>query len=132
MKKTEYLTEKGKTVVDDYGIAHSSYLKDAIITQDDAIGELQIYEEIGAGKRILCVVDISNVKAVTREARVIFGSDEMYKRCKAVAMVARSPVSRMIGNFFLGLNKVPIPLQLFTDKIKAIEWLKGYADEKSG
>lgn len=40
-----------------------------------------------------------------------------------VALVAKSPVERMIANFFLGLNKPQVPVRMFTDPDKARAWL---------
>ena len=44
----------------------------------------------------------------------------------AQAIIVDSPVSRLIGSFFLGLNKPPFPTKLFTSEADAVEWLKGY------
>lgn len=44
----------------------------------------------------------------------------------AVALLVKSPMSRIIANFFLGLNKPAIPLRLFNNEAEAIEWLKGF------
>ncbi|MDH5682649.1 MAG: hypothetical protein OEZ36_13750 [Spirochaetota bacterium] len=34
-----------------------------------------------------------------------------------------SPISRVIGNFFLGLNRPLFPVKLFTEKNEASKWL---------
>ncbi len=43
--------------------------------------------------------------------------------------VISSPVSRVIGNFFMGLNKPISPTRLFTDPHKAIQWLHTFSDD---
>jgi hypothetical protein len=35
-----------------------------------------------------------------------------------------NPLSRVIGNFFLGLSKTAFPLRLFSDTDNAIAWLR--------
>ena len=40
-----------------------------------------------------------------------------------LAVLVASPVSRMIGNMFLGLAKPPYPTRLFTDEGEAVAWL---------
>ncbi len=48
----------------------------------------------------------------------------------AIAMLINSPGSRIIGNFFLGINKPSVPTKLFNEKNKAIEWLKQFVNNK--
>ena len=38
----------------------------------------------------------------------------------------RSPLTRAIGNFFLGLNKPLMPTRLFTSEEEALAWLKTF------
>jgi hypothetical protein len=40
-----------------------------------------------------------------------------------VALIAGNPVSRVIGNFFVGLNRPEIPTRLFGDEASAVAWL---------
>ena len=40
-----------------------------------------------------------------------------------LAVLVASPVSRMIGNMFLGLAKPPYPTRLFTDEGEAVAWV---------
>jgi len=41
----------------------------------------------------------------------------------------RSSIGRMMGNFFLGINKTVFPLRLFGEPEPAIEWLRGLGRE---
>lgn len=41
-----------------------------------------------------------------------------------VAFVATNPMSRVIGNFFIGLNRPTIPTRLFGDEESAVAWLQ--------
>lgn len=45
-----------------------------------------------------------------------------------MALLIGSPVSRMIGNFFLGINRLRVPVRLFSDEAEALEWLKRYLE----
>jgi hypothetical protein len=42
----------------------------------------------------------------------------------ALALIAGSPVTQMIANFFIGINRTTTPQQMFTDEGKAIAWLR--------
>ena len=44
----------------------------------------------------------------------------------AVALVVDTPVSRVLGNFYLGLSKPHIPSRLFNDEAEALDWLKRF------
>ncbi len=37
-----------------------------------------------------------------------------------------SPISSMIGNFFIRISKPLVPTKIFTDEAKAKEWLKQF------
>lgn len=80
--------------------------------------------QISGGTRRPLFIDIRRVRAVNREARELFGSEEASRWVTAVALLVGSPVSRVIGNFLLGLNKLGVPIQLFTSESSAIDWLK--------
>ena len=48
---------------------------------------------------------------------------------RATALLTSSPVSKTIGNFFMGLNKPLSPTRLFTNSDKAIQWLHTFSDD---
>ena len=86
--------------------------------------------KVSGGIKRPLLLDMSKIKSMDKDAR------DYYARCdkregseKAVALAVKSPVSRMIGNFFLGLNKSTIPTRLFTDDKKALEWLINHLDK---
>ena len=58
------------------------------------------------------------------DARAYYSSDEAARQTCGVALIVGSAVSRVIGNFFIGLNKPPYPTRLFTDEAEAIAWLQ--------
>jgi hypothetical protein len=72
------------------------------------------------------LVDLSNLKSMTREARLHFAGPETAKVESAAALLIRSPLTKAIGNFFMGLNKPIIPTRLFTSETDAIAWLRGF------
>ena len=72
------------------------------------------------------LVHMGNVLRVTREARDLFASDDYTKVAEQSALLVTSPVSRVVSNFFVGLNKPLYPLRVFTDENDAIAWLKGF------
>ena len=43
---------------------------------------------------------------------------------RAIALLAESPVTRMMANFFIGMRRMPVPIQMFTDRSEAVSWLQ--------
>jgi hypothetical protein len=72
------------------------------------------------------LVHMGNVRRVTKEARALFASDEYTKVAGQSALLVTSPVSRVISNFFVGLDKPIYPVRVFTNENKALDWLKGF------
>lgn len=70
--------------------------------------------------------DYLKVKNVTKEARDFMASKEGTKNIKAIAALINSPVGRIIGNFYIRISKPPFAFKIFTDKEKALEWLKQF------
>ena len=69
------------------------------------------------------LVVLENVQKVPRESREVFVGEKNIASSSSVALVVSSPVQRVIGNFFMGLNRPPIPAQLFSSEQDAVDWL---------
>ena len=74
--------------------------------------------------------DSRNITYFEKDARRYSSSEEGLKNLKAGAFLIDSKAHEIIGNFFLAFNKPKIPTKLFTNKEKAIEWLKQYRGEE--
>jgi hypothetical protein len=81
------------------------------------------------GRALPALINIINIKSISKEARDYYSSDATKEAESAVAMLLGSPVSRVIGNFFLGLNRSVVPTRLFTSELEAIQWLKGFLEK---
>ena len=114
----------------DDGIVRIVMLPDADMTQANVEADMATYSQAFAGQRRPVWADIRHVKSMSREARV-FITREARKYVMAAALVVESPLSRMIGNFFLGFNKPPFPVRLFTSGEKAEEWLQQFVKGSS-
>ena len=126
MKNENVRSQKGNFTVDENRIIHADYDKSVHIILEDAQKEVAFAAEVGGGQKVLSIVDISNVKSVEQKARRYYSGVEAGRAYKAVALVVNSPISKMLGNFFLGLNKPPMPTKLFNSKEEGIAWLKGF------
>ena len=75
------------------------------------------------------LIDMTAITEISKEARDYFANERTASIQRATALLINSPVSRVIGNFFMGLNKPITPTRLFTDPDKAIQWLHTYSDD---
>lgn len=44
--------------------------------------------------------------------------------CGKTAMIASSPVARVVGSIFVGLNRPQVPTKLFAGEAEALAWLR--------
>ena len=47
----------------------------------------------------------------------------------AVALLVGSPLSRAIGNFYLGFNRPTVPTRIFNAEAAALEWLQTFSSK---
>jgi len=130
-EKTETKTEI-ITLRED-GIVHCVAKPEAYITLEDAQENIQAISKIAKGIKSPVLVDIRKSSGASKEARKYFSSPEVATVQSAVAMLIDSGFSKLMGNFFIGLNKPLFPLKLFTNMDEAIKWLAPFTtrnDEK--
>ena len=112
--------------LDDAGIIHAVAPKGAQDTLQNAQASLAAIRQTAAGIKRPVLVDIRRIKSATIEARKFWSGEEVPKVVNAVALLINSPVSRVVGNFYLGLNRSLVPTKIFTDEIQAVDWLKPF------
>ena len=126
MKNRKFKTQKAIVFMDEHDIIHVNYPDKIGVTLEDAKEEVALCSKIRDGEKVLSIVDLSKIKFVDKEARNYYASKELTKIYSAVVLIVNSPVSRVIGNFFLGLNKPSIPLKLFSNEKEGVKWLKRF------
>lgn len=110
------------------GIVRIIHLPNAEVTLADAQETMAAYMKLYKGKRLPLFVDTKTIRSLSREARLHYASEQAQAVANAVAIIVGTPVSKVLGNFYLGLNKPLLPTRLFTSDDEALEWLKGYVE----
>jgi len=110
------------------GIARIIHIPNAVVTLEDAKETMAAYLQINNGKRLPLFVDTKSMKSLAREARHYYASEEAAKVASAAAIIVGTPVSRVLGNFYIGLSNPHLPSRLFTSDAEALGWLKGYLE----
>jgi len=111
------------------GIVFGTYLVDKV-ELDDAISATQFRKEITNNVTYPAFADLSSVKEVSREARSYF-SNEAGEDLKAIALIIKNPVTKMMANFFMKFNHPRYPIRFFTSDQEALKWLKQYVDAEA-
>jgi hypothetical protein len=81
--------------------------------------------EFSEGRPSFALIDFSNVKSVTKEARDYMSDPEGgLKGVLGGAFLSNNPVATLFVNLYFKINKPAIPSKFFTDKEEALKWLK--------
>lgn len=114
------------TWMGDDGIARTVVKQDANITIVEARENSVAVNALSKGKSFPLLVDSRNIRSISKEARDFFSLNNRDSHVIAFAIIIDSPISKIIGNFFMGLNKPRVPAKLFTNEESAVKWLKSF------
>ena len=112
------------TTLDPRGFVHTLVSPGSEIQLQDAKENTARVIEVSGGSNYPILVDLREIKSISKEARDHFSMRGRKPNVTAIAMVVSSPLSRIIGNFFLGLNRPTVPTRMFTAESEAILWMK--------
>jgi hypothetical protein len=100
-------------------------LEGAEIELSDALQNLEATKLLTKNDRYLILVDGRVSLSISREARA-FAAETKNDESIASAMIITSTANKLIGNFYINVNKPSIPTRIFSSEEKAIEWLSGF------
>ncbi|MET0594446.1 MAG: hypothetical protein ABW133_17220 [Polyangiaceae bacterium] len=89
----------------------------------DAQYSAEVFAELARGQKRLLLVDMRVPFSTGPGVREFYASQEANRFVKGMALLIASDTGRMIGNFFLKLNRPPSPCRMFTRPRSALEWL---------
>ena len=123
-------TRTAKIWLEEDGIVRNIVLPGAAETLDDVKENVSIHARLRpmSGKRVPVLVDLRTAKSLDREARNYLASEQSAKVVSAAALLISSPLSKFLGNLFLGLGKPTYPVKLFTSEAEAVAWLKEFLE----
>ena len=121
-------TRTSKIWLREDGLVQVVMLPNAEETLADAQAAVAAGFKAGGEHRRPLLVDLRAVKSINREARVYYSSAEVAQMITALGLLVGSPTSRMLANFFIGLNKSPVPTRLVTSEAEAIAWLTNFIE----
>jgi len=87
----------------------------------DALAAVEAMTQLTRGRRSPLLVNLHGAGPQDRPARAEFARrDDLVS---AVAVIVDTPLSRMLGNFYLTVSKPIAPTRLFDDEGSAVAWL---------
>lgn len=84
-----------------------------------------VAEFIKYDKKFCLLIDVTHSSETTREVRE-YVAEEFPKFVKAIAMISKSSLGKMVANIFFALKAQPYPKKFFNDEHEAREWLRQY------
>mgnify|MGYP000675202129 CR=1 FL=1 len=124
MKRT-VRSEFGELFVRDTGIIHARIFPSQVIdvARANEYHELVVY--LSSNQPHVSVIDITGINSITSDARAqLQKNSSEWGNTLAVALITNSFTARVVGNFFLTLNKPSYPIKIFSDSSVANQWAK--------
>ena len=110
------------------GIARVIYKVDARVTVAEARENVEAVAKVVDGVHSPVFIDVRPLSTIDRDSRQYFVGDEAGEVTSATALLVDSPISRVIGKFFIGLNPSEWPVRMFSGESEAMVWLEGFLD----
>ena len=120
------VTSTARHWLDDEGILHVVGLPGSAHTLADARENVGVDGRIAKGGKAPTVIDMRLIESISRDARNYYGGPEAAAIYAAAALIADSPLSRILATFFLGINKPLIPTRLVEGEEAAVAWLRQF------
>lgn len=106
------------------GIVRTKVKRDAEVVIEDAMENSKAVNAFYVDAKFPLLIDARGIKSISREARSFFTTNGRETSTMAFGILIDSSVSKVVGNFFLGINKPAVPTKLFTNEAEALKWLK--------
>lgn len=80
--------------------------------------------QLSDNRPYVLLVDSKEFSSISKDARELSASKEMAKVTYAKALLVHSLAHKLVGNFYINVNKPFIKTKIFTDRQKALNWLE--------
>ena len=120
----EIETEFFKSSVLEEGILQN-FIKDGVHFNAENAWELKRANmELANGERYCVLLTAGFLADITKDAREAVSSEKYLMSTKAKALLVTSMGQKIMGNFYLSINKPVMKTAVFSEREKAIEWLR--------
>lgn len=100
-------------------------LNEGITIEVEDVHEVKKHNlELTKGNDYVIVFDSGLYTSISKEARELMTSKKIEQHRKASAFIINSLSQKLLGNFYIKINKPNSPTKFFSAKEKAIKWAK--------
>ena len=120
-------TKTAQIALDDQGLLIVRIRDGAHQSLADAKENLALAVSETQGRRRPLLIDIRKAQPLEADARHHYSGQTLVERFSALALLIEgTPFGRMMGNVYLRIARPGIPTQLFSDEVRALEWLTAH------
>lgn len=116
-----YLTE---------GIVHIHYPEGTSYVLEDAKNMFKSISTKVNLKKYRLLISGGDFVTIDKDAQKFNASDEVSKRCAAIALISENLARRLIGNFFIKVLKPSAIVKMFEKEEDALIWLRQFSNEE--
>jgi hypothetical protein len=124
IQSTEVFTSKCRITLLEPNLLENFVLDYAVIELADLLEAKKINQELTKGEPYVAILTFGEMTEVTKEAREQIASHQHKQNTIAKAILVNNIGNRLLGNFYLSVNKPFIKTRLFTTRETALEWLR--------
>jgi hypothetical protein len=110
---------------DENGILCSISKKAPPQTLEEARKTLEDFKKLIGNRKVCMLIDVTDTPESSKELRD-YAAAEFPKFVKAMAMLSKSVLGKMLANLFFSVKAQPYPAKMFNTEAEAKEWLKQY------
>lgn len=120
------ITEKFEVTLLENGIVED-FIKAGVIIEAEDVTAIKKYNFQQAGnKPYVILVTGGDLITFSKEARELAASKEFIEAALAKALLINSTAYKIVGNFYLKVNKPYLQTRIFSDRTKALNWLRSF------
>ena len=120
-------TRTARIELSDAGVVVVRIRNGARQSMSDASENLSAAVATRDGERRPLLVDIRNAAPLAADVRRLYSSQNIAKAFTALALlIDTSPLGRTMGNVYFAVARLPMPMKMFVEESKALEWLDGH------
>ncbi len=83
------------------------------------------FKKLIGDRKVCLLLDVTNSSEASKEVRD-YAAVEFPKFVKAMALISKSALGKMLGNLFFSVKSQPYPSKIFNTEKEAKEWLQQY------
>jgi len=95
-------------------------------TREESMAQMEKFKEVVGRKKVCMILETNSASPPPKKEDRDWIAKELESVTKAMAIIATSPLSRMIANLFFGLKPPSYPAKFFLNATEAKEWIKQY------